>query len=113
MKEVRRYLGMWGFYRKHIPEFLQVATPLTNLTRHQVDFKWTPACQNSFDQLKSLLTQAPILVKADVNQLFIITTGASNTHVGGVLRQIQPDNSNKPIAYFSKKTLRSRKRNSE
>ena len=103
VKEVRRFLGMCGFYRKNIPNFAQIAASLTNLTRHHVEFIWTPECQNSFEQLKTLLTQAPILVRAEVNQPFIVTTDASNTHVGGVLSQIQLDGSNKPIGYFSRK----------
>ncbi len=32
-KGVRRFLGMCGFYRKHIPSFAKIAAPLTNLTR--------------------------------------------------------------------------------
>ncbi len=31
-KEMRRFLGMCGFYRKHVPSFAKLATPLTNLT---------------------------------------------------------------------------------
>ncbi len=46
---------------------------------------------------------APILVKAQVNQPFFLTTDASNSHIGGVLSQIQSDGSNKPIGYFSNK----------
>ena len=103
LKEVRRFLGMCGFYRKHIPNFAQIAPSLTNLTRHHVDFIWTPECQNSFEQLKTLLTQAPILVRAEVNQPFSVTTDESNTNVEGVLSQILLDGSNKPIGYFSRK----------
>ncbi len=33
IKEVRHYLGMCGFYRKHIPNFSKIAAPLHNLTR--------------------------------------------------------------------------------
>ncbi len=33
VKEVRLFLGMCGFYRRHVPSFAKVATPLTNLTR--------------------------------------------------------------------------------
>ncbi len=103
IKEVRRYLGMCGFYRKHIPNFSKIAAPLHNLTKENVEFLWTQECQNSFETLKSTLTTAPVLVKADVNQPFLVTTDASSTHVGGVLSQVQPDDSNKPIGYFSKK----------
>ncbi len=37
VREVRRFLGMCGFYRKHVPSFAKVATPLTNLTRSNTD----------------------------------------------------------------------------
>ncbi len=99
IKEVRRYLGMCGFYRKHIPSFSKIAAPLHNLTRKNVEFLWTQECQNSSEILKSTLTTAPVLVKADVTQPFLLTTNASSTHVGAVLSQVQPDNSNKPIGY--------------
>ena len=103
VKEVRRFLGMCGFYRRHVPSFAKVATPLTNLTRARSDFRWTEACQSAFETLKACLVSAPVLVKARVNEPFIVTTDASNTHVGGVLSQVQADGANKPIGYFSKK----------
>lgn len=103
VKEVRSYLGMCGFYRKHIPEFAKVAVPLYELTKKDVEFKWTEECQASFEALKTCLVQAPVLARADVSQPFIVTTDASQTHVGGVLSQIQEDGSDRPIGYFSKK----------
>ncbi len=38
VKEVRQFLGMRGFYRKHVPSFSKIATPLSNLTKAQVTF---------------------------------------------------------------------------
>ncbi len=32
VKEVRRFLGMCEFYRKHVPSFAKIAALLTNLT---------------------------------------------------------------------------------
>ncbi len=49
------------------------------------------------------LSQAPILVKAQVEHPFILTTNASDIHVGVVLNQVQTDGENKPVGYFSKK----------
>ncbi len=103
VKEVRRFLGMAGFYRKHISNFAQIATPLTNLTKKDQPFLWTDKCQEAFDTLKRSLAQAPILARAQSNQPFILTTDASNTHVGGVLSQTQEDGSVRPLGYFSKK----------
>ncbi len=84
-KGVRSFLGMCGFYRKDIPSFPKIAAPLTNLTRKNIEFKWTERCQEAFAELKSRLAQAPVIVRADVHQPFIVTTDASGTHVGGVL----------------------------
>ncbi len=103
VKEVRRFLGMCGFYRKHVPSFAKIAAPLTNLTRARTIFSWTEESQQAFEQLKAYLMDAPILVKAQVDQPFILTTNASNSHVGGVLSQIQHDGSNQPTGYSSKK----------
>lgn len=103
VKGVRRFLGMCGFYRKHIPKFAKVSAPLTNLTRKNGEFQWTENCQEAFERLKEQLTEAPVLVRADINQPFVVPTDASNTHVGGVLSQIQADGSNRAIGYFSHK----------
>ncbi len=103
IKEVRRFLGMTGFYRKHIHNYAKIVTPLTNLTRKKQAFKWTDQCQTSFEILKEYLSKAPVLVRAQPHQPFILTSDASNTHVGGGLSQIQIDGETKPPGYFSKK----------
>ena len=103
VKEVRRFLGMCGFYRKHIQDFSKIATPLTNLTRTGVDFRWTEDCQLAFETLKDKLVQAPVLVRADLDREFLVTTDASNTHVGGVLSQVRDDGTSAAIGYFSRK----------
>lgn len=103
VKEVRRFLGMCGFYRKHISQFAKVAVPLTNLTRKDISFVWTPDCQEAFEILKSKMSQPPLLVKADVSKPFMLHTDASGTHVGAVLMQEQVDGTLQPLSYFSKK----------
>ncbi len=53
--------------------------------------------------MRERLVNAPILVKAQIVQPFILATDASDTHVGAVLSQFRQDVTNKPIGYFSKK----------
>ncbi len=101
---------MCCFYRKHVPSFAKIATPLTNLTKSRVNFIWTEECQQAFEHLKSCLVQVPILVKTQVDKPLLLTTDASNTHVGGVLSQIQQDGSNNPIAYLKKKKKKKKKK---
>ena len=101
-KEVRRFLGMAGFYRRHVPNFAKIAAPLTNLTRVKEKFNWNEQCQTAFETLKKCLSEAPVLARAQTDQPFIVTTDASNTHIGGVLSQMQPEGVTKSLGYFSK-----------
>ena len=102
IKEVRRFLGMCGFYRKHIKDYAKIAVPLTNLLRQKELFRWTPKCQQGFEQLKGSLTSAPVLIKPSMTTPFELHADASMDHVGAVLMQNQ-DGSLKPVGYFSKK----------
>ncbi len=52
VKETRRFLGMVGFYRKHIEVFAKIATPITNLVRKDTPFIWTELCNQAFETLK-------------------------------------------------------------
>ena len=42
-RELMRFLGMSGFYRKFVPNFSTIATPLTKLLQNNVKFVWTRA----------------------------------------------------------------------
>ena len=60
-KEVKQFLGLVGYYRKFVPRFADISRVLTHLTKKDVEFKWTPECENCFQILKEFLQQAPIL----------------------------------------------------
>ncbi len=62
VKEVRRFFGVIGFYRKHIHNYAKIDTPLTNLTRKTQTFKWTDHCQTAFETLKEYLSQRPLFL---------------------------------------------------
>ncbi|WP_423784495.1 RNase H-like domain-containing protein, partial [Escherichia coli] len=49
-----------------------IATPMTKLLQKDVKFEWTEKCQKSFDQLKTYLTEAPILVQPESGKEFVI-----------------------------------------
>ena len=51
-KEVKQFLGLIGYYIKFIPKFSDVARPLTNLTKKDVPYEWTPECTKTFKMLK-------------------------------------------------------------
>ena len=100
-KEVRRFLGMAGFYRCFIRNFAEIAEPLNKLTSENVTFRWTDHCETAFSKLKELLTTKPILAFPKPGELFVLEVDASDVAVGGVLSQFQGDKQLHPVAYFS------------
>lgn len=101
MKQVRGFIGLCSYYRKHIKSFVDIARPLHQLTEANRKFEWTETCQEAFDTLKAVLTSAPILSYPTEDDLFILDTDASNEGMGSVLSQVQND-IKRVICYFSK-----------
>ena len=106
-KEVRSFLGLTGYYRKFIPSYSSVASPLTDLTRKCMPNQvvWTPECAAAFEKLKSLLCSAPVLQAPNFEKQFIVQTDASERGVGAVLSQLDESGADHPVAYFSRKLL--------
>ncbi len=105
-KQVRSFIGLAGFYRKFIPNFSQIAAPLTDLTRKGKPkcVIWTAKEQAAFDSLKDSITSAPILRLPDFGKQFTLRCDASNTGLGAILLQ-EHDDGVFPIAYASRKLL--------
>lgn len=97
VSEVCSFLGLACYYRRFIKGFSMIVTPLTKLLQKDVKFEWSEKCQNSFDQLKTLLTEAPVLVQPESSKEFLIYSNASLIGLGCVLMQ-----EDKVIAYASR-----------
>ena len=87
VKEIKQFLGLTGYYRKFVPRFADISRPLTTLMMKDMKFKWTPACQRSFNLLKETLCCEPILKYADTSKPYTLYTDASKYGWAGVLTQ--------------------------
>ena len=76
-KEIKQFLGLTGYYRKCVPRFADISRPLTQLTKKETKFMWTPKCQKSFELLKSFLCGEPILKYADASKPYTLYTDAN------------------------------------
>ncbi|KAG8472937.1 hypothetical protein CXB51_034843 [Gossypium anomalum] len=85
--EVRSFLGLADYYRRFVKGFSMIATPMTKLLQKDVKFEWSEKCQKSFDQLKTYLTEAPVLVQPESGKEFVIYSDASLLGLGCVLMQ--------------------------
>ncbi len=75
-KELMRFLGMAGYYRKFCQNFADIASPLTNLLSKKAKFEWSEHCQKAFEQVKAVLTHAPLLMAPDFDKPFKVVIDA-------------------------------------
>ena len=99
LKHLRSFIGMCGFYRKHIPNFGLIARPLYDLTKAGVQFVWSKECQEAFDRLKSELSSDNVLTYPNFQKRFILSTDASNVAIAAVLSQEDDHGVVRPVAY--------------
>ncbi|GFV67301.1 transposon Tf2-6 polyprotein [Trichonephila clavipes] len=102
-KEVQRFLGLTGYFRKFIPAYSVIAKPLSDLLRKGTPFNFDVKQKSSFDELKCFLCQKPVLGIYRHNCESEIHTDASIDGLASVLLQRSPDdNSLHPLYYMSR-----------
>ena len=77
-KQVHAFLGLVGYYREFIKDFVKIAKLLTLLTRQQVKFVWTPEHQEVFMKLKDSIIQASIIHYPNPSKRYIVYTDVSD-----------------------------------
>ena len=108
-KQLMRFLGMAGYYRKFCPNFSTICEPLTQLLKKNQKFIWSDDCENSFVKLKAILKSSPVLQAPDFCSQFKLAVDASDTAAGAVLLQEDPDGIDHPVCYFSRKFNKSQR----
>ena len=102
IENVRSFLGLAGYYRPFIKDFAKIASPLNQLLKKDVSFHWSAAQERSFQDLKTALTQAPVLAFPDFSLPFELYTDSSSLGLGAVLTQRTHRGKNRVIAYASR-----------
>lgn len=85
--EIRSFHGLAGYYRRFIEGFSKIARPLTQLLKKDKSFEWSDKCEKSFQELKTRLTSAPVLVLPGCQKDFQVYCDASRRGFGCVLMQ--------------------------
>lgn len=109
VKQVRRFMGMCGYYGKFIENYSALSSSLTDLIKKRGKFVFPPEALTSFEQLKSALIREPVLVHPDFEKPFFIHCDASRYGVGACLMQKDFEGNDRAISYFSKKLNKSQK----
>jgi len=103
VKQVQAFLGFANFYCRFIENFAKMSKPLSNLTKKNSIWTWGKEQQNAFEVLKKAFTIAPVLRIPNDEDLFKLSTDASDFATGAVLSQKDMQtNLWYPVAFFSK-----------
>lgn len=85
--EIRRFLGLTSYFRKFVPHFASIASPLSALLKTNEKFVWGPDQSNAFNTLKEKLTVAPVLQTFNPSAETELHTDASAAGLAGMFFQ--------------------------
>ena len=74
-----------GFYKRFIRDFSKISRPLCRLLENDANFDFDESCRYAFEEIKSTLVTAPIMVTPDWNKEFEIMCGGSDYAMRAVL----------------------------
>lgn len=124
--ELRSFLGFCSYYRRFVKDFSKLCRPLNGLLQGYLPHseskgsrtatspdktyfkpsepfgsRWNEQCEQTFQELKTRLTKAPVLVFADSQKPYVLHVDASLEGLGGVLYQ-EHDDGLSPVAFISR-----------
>ena len=103
--QIKSWLGLTSFFRRVIPNFSEIARPLTMLTRKDSGYtsgKITPEASESFRILKDKLSSRPCVRPIKFDRDFIVTIDSSATGTGIILSQLDNEGVEHPCLFASK-----------
>lgn len=104
VKEVRSLVGVVTWYSHFVKNFSSLMTPITSLIKKKAQkVVWNEKADKAFQQVKEILTSDPILRPPDYRKPFIVQCDASLYGIGGVLAQLDENNREYVISYYSHK----------
>jgi hypothetical protein len=85
--DIMRFLGMVQYCAKFLPKLSEITEPLRRLTDKDSEWQWTEVHNKAWEQVKSMMTNTPILAYYDSKKEVVIQCDASQSGIGAVLLQ--------------------------
>ncbi|XP_033731751.1 uncharacterized protein K02A2.6-like [Pecten maximus] len=95
--DVQRLLGMVNFVQRFAPRISEITAPLRQLIKHENEFAWNCAHDKAFEELKTVLTDTPVLQYFDPSKPTVLQSDASQSGLGACLLQ-----EGHPVGYASR-----------
>ena len=113
LSKVRSFLGICGYYRRHVESYHVKSAPLVALTKSGVVFPEAardPDVKTAIEELKTALCANPVLAYPRSDREFVVKSDAATGHgIGAVLIQRDdPDEEGqpgqeRPVGYYGRK----------
>ena len=100
--ELHSFLGIINYYSCFLPNLSHCLTPLYNLFKQGVHWRWKSKQSEAFKLAKNALQADSLLVHYDPTKQIVVPCDASPLGLGTVLSHILPDGQERPIAYASR-----------
>ena len=97
VEAVQRLNGFVNYLTKFLPKIADYMEPIRKLTRKDTAWEWSQQQENAFQEIKRLVTVAPVLSYYDPQGELEVQCDASNKGLGAALLQNE-----KPVAYASR-----------
>ena len=93
-KELQHFLGFVQYLAKFLPNMSAVSAPLRELLHKDIEWHWDIQQENSFQTLKKMCVNAPVLAYYDKTKPIVLTVDSSSKGLGAAITQ-----EGKPVAY--------------
>lgn len=103
LSDLRSFLGLVNFYDKFIPHFSDIVAPLTDLTKKDAPFNWSPVHSAAFSRLLESIRNDVFLAAFDWSKPVTLETDASDVAYGGCISQPDENGQLRPIVFFHHK----------
>ena len=101
MPALERFLGMVTYLGKFVPNLSEVSAPLRVLLEKDIVWSFDTPQQQAFQELKLIITNAPVLKYFDPKLPIKVSSDASKSGLGATLEQKHGDNWY-PVAFASR-----------
>ncbi|XP_041440689.1 uncharacterized protein K02A2.6-like [Xenopus laevis] len=96
-KGVQRFIGFVTYLSKFMPRLSAVCEPLRRLVDKDMPWHWLPKHQEAVDEVKRLITTAPVLRYYDISKPITVQSDSSQNGLGSCLLQ-----DGQPVAFASR-----------
>lgn len=102
VRQLKKFLGLCGFYRNLIPSYANKTALLNKLTSKRVNFQWKPEHEEAFQSLQKVFFSRPFVKLPQWDKRFYLNTDASKSAISAVLLQENDQGDFQPVSYFSR-----------